>query len=276
MKMPEDLPKVENESNVETVDNGQIGNNNQPEGTPKPQEQEPEGKKDFKEGTPEWAQKKIDELTKHRRTAETEAEFWKQQAISKELNQPSGDNQEHSKQEVQNFEDPNAPKVDDYQDYGDYIKAATDYAVNKALSEKQKLETTKNRVNKFKTSLLDFGKDKPDFKEVVFNPGNYFNHVMMETMMDSQHGPELAYHLGKNPEEANRIYHLPPVAAIREMAILEHKLFNNVPKPNHITQTPQPIEPISGSVNISNKHPKDMSMDEYAQKRMREDKTIKV
>jgi hypothetical protein len=73
----------------------------------------------------------------------------------------------------------------------------------------------------------------------------------------SPHGAEILYHLASNPDEIERIQSIPdPWAAGREIALLEFKLFNEVPGEKKekkeapapkITKQSDPIKPVSGT-----------------------------
>ena len=63
-----------------------------------------------------------------------------------------------------------------------------------------------------------------DFDQVAYNPQLRITDVMAQTIQSSEVGPELAYHLGTNPKEADRISRLAPLAQAREIGRLQAKL----------------------------------------------------
>lgn len=67
-----------------------------------------------------------------------------------------------------------------------------------------------------------------DYFDVVVEGAERGKWVCSETMADaiktSETGPDVAYHLAKNPAEARRIAALPPIAQVRELGRLEAKL----------------------------------------------------
>jgi len=81
-----------------------------------------------------------------------------------------------------------------------------------------------------------------DFDEVAFNPRLPISDAMAETIRESELGCELAYFLGKNPQEADRIAKLSPFLQAKELGRLETKL-QDVPvrKPS---AAPAPITPV--------------------------------
>jgi hypothetical protein len=50
-----------------------------------------------------------------------------------------------------------------------------------------------------------------DFEQVAYNPKLPITNVMAETIQSSDIGPELAYYLGSNPKEADRISRMTPL-----------------------------------------------------------------
>ena len=69
-----------------------------------------------------------------------------------------------------------------------------------------------------------FASTVDDFDSVVYDEGLKISPVMAAEIRASELGPELAYHLGKNPDIATRISSLSERAAVREMVLLETKL----------------------------------------------------
>jgi hypothetical protein len=67
---------------------------------------------------------------------------------------------------------------------------------------------------------------------------------MAQAIQYSEIGPDLAYHLGANPKEAERISRLPPILQAKEIGKLEAKLATNPPV-KKTTSAPTPISPIT-------------------------------
>lgn len=82
----------------------------------------------------------------------------------------------------------------------------------------------------------------PDFRLVVENPSLPINGTMADFIEDSEHGPDVAYYLGKNPGKAHEIFNLPPVRAARELLRIETEL---AAKPKATpSKAPDPITPV--------------------------------
>ena len=83
-----------------------------------------------------------------------------------------------------------------------------------------------------------------DFEQVAYNPRLPITQVMAETIQASEIGPEVAYYLGSNPKEADRIARLSPFSQAREIGKIEAKLANN-PFTKKSSSAPTPITPVT-------------------------------
>ena len=84
-----------------------------------------------------------------------------------------------------------------------------------------------------------------DFDQVAYNPQLRITDVMAQTIQTSDVGPELAYHLGTNPKEAERISKLAPLAQAREIGKLEAKLAAAPPVVKKTSSAPAPFAPVT-------------------------------
>lgn len=102
-----------------------------------------------------------------------------------------------------------------------------------------------------------------DFDQVVSvatRPDVLSNDVAL-MVLESDAPADLAYHLGKHPEDAQRLSQLPPIMAARELGRIEAMLA--VPKPKTATIAPPPITPVSGRGAVASKNAVDMSFNEF-------------
>jgi hypothetical protein len=149
-------------------------------------------------------------------------------------------------------DDPSAPKLENFKDIEEYANAKAKHEADKVLrehNEKQRSETQKQareRLVKGWEERVDAGADKyDDYAEVVGDLQPTTPWAM--AIMEADNGPDIAYHLGKNLKEAQRIASLPPVSQIREIGRLEAKLAAEPPKPKTASKAPPPITPLSGT-----------------------------
>jgi hypothetical protein len=83
-----------------------------------------------------------------------------------------------------------------------------------------------------------------DFEQVAYNPKLAITNVMAETIRSSDVGPDLAYWLGTNPEEADRISEMSPLGQAKEIGKIEAKLASDPPV-KRSTSAPAPISPVT-------------------------------
>ena len=83
-----------------------------------------------------------------------------------------------------------------------------------------------------------------DFEQVAYNPNLPITTEMAQAIQYSEIGPELAYHLGTNPKEAERISKLPPILQAKEIGKIEAKLAADPPV-KKTSSAPAPISPVT-------------------------------
>lgn len=160
-------------------------------------------------------------------------------------------------QQQSRVEPEGAPKREDFPDYETYIRADATYVarqeVDRRLADQEVRHVSENARAQQEKMLSEFEKRKAegrtkyeDFEDVTENPEVMLTPAMVQAILESDTGHELAYHLGKNPDEADRIASLSPTAAIREMGKLEAKLASAPADPTapRKPSTPEPIKPL--------------------------------
>lgn len=129
-------------------------------------------------------------------------------------------------------------------------------AYAQALAEKKAQELMQQRdLERQQTELLESyaereeaARDKyEDFESVVYNPSLRVTTVMAQTIQASDVGPDIAYYLGSNPKEANKIAQLPPFLQAKEIGKIEAKLADNPPVVRKPTKAPDPIAPVASN-----------------------------
>jgi len=83
-----------------------------------------------------------------------------------------------------------------------------------------------------------------DFEQVAYNPKLTITTVMAQSIQASEVGPEVAYYLGANPKEADRISRLAPILQAKEIGRIEAKMANDPPV-KKTTSAPAPISPVT-------------------------------
>lgn len=213
---------------------------------------------------PKGVQKRLDELTRQRRDAERDRDYWRELAMTKSgANPPATEGQ--TKTETTDTLKP--PVEADYEKYEDFQRALARYEVRQefAAANARQLEADKaaaaaRRAETAKAKLLEASKRYEDFERVAFNDEVPISPAMAEAMQDSDKFGDIAYWLGSNPDEAARIAQLSPLAAAREIGKIEDKLLNP-PKPKQ-TSAPPPVKTVKTG-DTPTKDPSKMTIPEY-------------
>lgn len=167
------------------------------------------------------------------------------------------------------------PIASQYENYDDYVDARAAWRARQEFArlESEREQKVKDRETKtreeqieaaFKSKVAEFKAKTPDFDDVMDNPSLRISKTMFEAMRESDAGAQIAYHLGKNPEEAARISALSPIAAIREIGKLEAK-FDKPPAQavNNVTKAPPPPSTVDGTSGGAGKDPSKMTDAEW-------------
>ena len=133
----------------------------------------------------------------------------------------------------------------------DQFESAEAYAEALALQKAEQL-IAQREAAKQQSQVLESYHEKEeearskyeDFEQVAYNPKLPITNVMAEAIQSSDIGPELAYHLGTNPKEAERISRLSPLGQAKEIGRIEAKLASDPPV-KRTSSAPAPISPVS-------------------------------
>lgn len=206
-------------------------------------------------------QKRIDELTRKAHEAEREAAFWREQAAKSQA--PSTD--------------ATKPARDDFATDDDYFEALADWKAEQKVGEfrKQQQAEALNKAEQTQTATrFELYQERvaasleaiPDYAEVVGASDVPAAPHVLESILDSDSGPQLAYHLAKNPELAEQLNAMTPVQAAREIGRLEAQLAHpktETTPPKRTTNAPAPITPVRGSNGQFTKSAEQMSDAEW-------------
>jgi hypothetical protein len=144
------------------------------------------------------------------------------------------------------------PSPDQFQsptDYAEFIRAEADKLVQQREAAKQQSQVLESYQEREEQA-----RDKyDDFEQVAYNPNLPITNVMAETIQHSDIGPELAYYLGSNPKDAERISRLTPFMQAKEIGKIEAKLADNPPV-KKTTSAPAPINPVKARSNGAPSH----------------------
>ena len=167
------------------------------------------------------------------------------------------------------------PLEADFETYPEYVEALTDWKVDERDAKRTEArikEHAERQQDEF-FAVIDSGVEKyPDFNEVARKSpedgGPTINGIMLEAMSECDNIIDIAYHLGQNVAESQRISRLSPIAAAREIGKLEAMFSGGGPQ--KIPQkTPKPItpsKPVSGKT-VTDSKLEDLSTDDFMKSR---------
>jgi len=173
----------------------------------------------------------------------------------------------------------NEPSEENFETYSDYNKALIKWNIQNELHQEQagrRESLARDQAQRAQAELVAahqaridaFKNEHADFEAVIRGPhGAQLTRPMEDTIINSDLGPALMYHLTQNPEEANRIARLHPMMAVKEMGKLEARLetapTGPVSSADPVTKAPRPIKPVGGGATASTVLLDDMPYQDY-------------
>uniref|UniRef100_A0A6H1ZE48 Putative capsid protein n=1 Tax=viral metagenome TaxID=1070528 RepID=A0A6H1ZE48_9ZZZZ len=197
------------------------------------------------------AQERINEITRKRREAEREAEYWKNKALQSEPVKPKPVIPE------------GRPKQDQFETTESYEDALLTWHEKRREAEISLVEQNRRKeesVKQFNNKADAMRVEHEDYDEVISAP--IFTDSMKDVLLTSDNGPELAYYLGTNRDIANKIAKLPASLQPYELGKLETQFLLSK-KTKKITAAPEPIVPGGATGGASKIDESKLSDDEW-------------
>jgi hypothetical protein len=117
------------------------------------------------------------------------------------------------------------PDPKKFSTYEEYTEALALWTVESRLAREDQTKQQAKAGETWKQRVAAATEAYPDYDEVMTGAASLpISQVMHEAIIDSELGPQLAYYLATNPDEAARIQALSPNAGAREMGKIEAKL----------------------------------------------------
>lgn len=204
-------------------------------------------------------QKRIDELTRNYREAQRERDYYKELANK----QPEPIKIDETPKTLEDFE------YDEQKYHAYMLDQAREYAL-KAVREEQGKETSNRTQQAFREREAAFAKDTEDYERYAHDVNLTITQPMAEIIREMDQGPAVLYHLGKNPDIADAISKLSPLAQARELGKMEANISIKPEKP--VSQAPPPppkIKAADPAIKIDPKSPESdkLSTAEWLKKR---------
>ena len=138
----------------------------------------------------------------------------------------------------------NVPPVDQFESPEAYADALAYQKAEQLLAQREEARQQSEILESYHEKEEEARTKYDDFEQVAYNPKLPITNVMAQTIQASDIGPEVAYYLGANPKEADRISRLAPIMQAKEIGRIEAKLATDPPM-KRTTSAPAPISPVT-------------------------------
>ena len=132
------------------------------------------------------------------------------------------------------------PSQDQFESVDAYAEAKALKLIEQREAQKQQSEILEAYHDREEEARAKYD----DFEQVAYNPNLKITSVTAQTIQASDAGPDVAYYLGANPKEADRISRLQPILQAKEIGKLEAKLAANPPV-KKTSSAPEPFSPVT-------------------------------
>ena len=153
------------------------------------------------------------------------------------------------------------PPIEQFETVDAYADALALKKAEQLLVERDNKKQQSDILEAYHEKEEDARTKYDDFEQVAYNPSIRITPMMAEAIQSSEAGPDVAYYLGANPKEAERISRLSPISQAKEIGKLEAKLVSDPPV-KRTSSAPAPISPVtakgSGSAAYDTTDPRSM------------------
>ena len=161
------------------------------------------------------------------------------------------------------------PPIEQFASPDEYADALAEKKAEELLARREQARMQSEIIESYHDREEEARNKYDDFEQVAYNPKLPITDAMAQTIQASDIGPDMAYYLGSNPKEAERISRLAPLQQAKELGKIEAKLADNPPV-KKTSSAPAPIAPVtarsSGSSSYDTTDPrsvKSMSTSEW-------------
>lgn len=176
------------------------------------------------------------ERTKRQQAEARATQLEQELAQLRQQQQHNANGQQQQRQTQATQADPNEPKREDFGSDAEYLRAAAKHIATKLreeeATERQRLEqeqqaTQRQReIQQAADKVVEKGRSKYRDFDAVINDGlgPFLTPEFREVLMVSDRADEVAYFLGSDPLEAERISKLPPARMLHALGLIEARL----------------------------------------------------
>lgn len=214
-------------------------------------------------------QERIDQITRDKRDAQTEAAYWKGVAEGKI---------KLSGAETPPIDESKPPIPDDYASDGEYQKAYIDWKFKEmqgqmkaTVTDSMSAATSRAAANQsaekqgvaFEKQAKELAKKYPDFNEVIGR--NIYTKDMREVILKAENAAEVGYYIAKNPAIVDELKSLTGDSLALKVGRISQQLASG----KKTTNAPAPHDPLRGSGDTGTKEELDdnLTTDEWMRQR---------
>ena len=132
------------------------------------------------------------------------------------------------------------PPVDQF----DSVEAYAEAVVEKTIQQREEMRRQAELVEQYREREEAARGKYDDFDQVAYNPQLRITPTMAQTIQQSEMGADVAYYLGTNPKDAERIAKLSPFLQAKEIGKIEATLSSNPPI-KKTSSAPAPFVPVA-------------------------------
>jgi hypothetical protein len=136
------------------------------------------------------------------------------------------------------------PPIEQFASPDEYADALAEKKAEELLARREQARMQSEIIESYHDKEEEARNKYDDFEQVAYNPKLPITDAMAQTIQSSDVGPDMAYYLGSNPKEAERISRLSPLQQAKELGKIEAKLADN-PVVKKTSSAPAPIAPVT-------------------------------
>lgn len=184
----------------------------------------------------------------HEQPADQEPRKFSQEEVDALITKRLAKEQRKWERKLAQPQQPQAPKeippADQFASVEDYAQALAERKAHELLQQQEARRQQEELLDTYREREEAARERYDDFESVALNPKLPITTVMAQTIQASDVGPDIAYYLGTNPKDAERISRLPAFLQAKEIGKLEAKVAA-APPAKRSTTAPAPINPVS-------------------------------
>jgi hypothetical protein len=201
------------------------------------------------ESTPEVAENQVEQAAEEKKYSQAEIDAMIGKRLAREQRKWERE-QAQRQSEQQTLRAAPAATADQFESTEAYAEALALQKAEELIAKREAAKQQSQVLESYHDREEEARAKYDDFEQVAYNPKLPVTNVMAETIQSSEIGPELAYYLGSNPKEAERISRMAPLSQAKEIGKIEAKLAAEPPV-KRTTSAPAPISPVTARTSGS-------------------------